>query len=258
MKLHANARTCPRSRRLLVARIEQGWSAAAAAAAAGVSERTARKWLAPWRAEGGEGLLDRSSRPRRSPRSTGAERVAAIIALRRLRMTAAEIGEVLSMPLSTVSLVLKRVGLGKRSRLAPLEPANRYQRERPGELVHVDVKKLGRIARPGHRVFGRSSQSGWQSRRFETGWEYLHVCVDVECPRFRRQRVVRQLLSFLVHFLVVDRREVVERGVQSEPVVEALDVVEDGCASFGAAAKVLAASRSFVDEAKKLSATALS
>ena len=178
MKLHANARTCPRSRRLLVARIEQGWSAAAAAAAAGVSERTARKWLARWRAEGGEGLLDRSSRPRRSPRSTGAERVAAIIALRRLRMTAAEIGEVLSMPLSTVSLVLKRVGLGKRSRLAPLEPANRYQRERPGELVHVDVKKLGRIARPGHRVFGRSSQSGWQSRRFETGWEYLHVCVD--------------------------------------------------------------------------------
>ena len=124
MKLHANARTCPRSRRLLVARIEQGWSAAAAAAAAGVSERTARKWLARWRAEGGEGLLDRSSRPRRSPRSTGAERVAAIIALRRLRMTAAEIGEVLSMPLSTVSLVLKRVGLGKRSRLAPLEPAN--------------------------------------------------------------------------------------------------------------------------------------
>ena len=148
MKLHANARTCPRSRRLLVARIEQGWSAAAAAAAAGVSERTARKWLARWRAEGGEGLLDRSSRPRRSPRSTGAERVAAIIALRRLRMTAAEIGEVLSMPLSTVSLVLKRVGLGKRSRLAPLEPANRYER------------RAARRARPRRRQEARHGSLG--------------------------------------------------------------------------------------------------
>jgi len=178
MKLHGNARTCPRSRRLLVARVEAGWSAAAAAAAAGVSERTARKWLARWRAEGELGLVDRSSRPLRSPRRTPPERVAAVVALRRLRMTAAEIAELLSMPLSTVSLLLKRVGLGRCSKLAPTEPANRYERSRPGELVHVDVKKLGRIARPGHRVFGRTSNRGWQRRRFDTGWEYLHVCVD--------------------------------------------------------------------------------
>jgi len=93
-------------------------------------------------------------------------------------MTAAEIAELLSMPLSTVSLILKRVGLGKRSRLAPAEPPNRYERRRPGELVHVDVKKLGRIARPGHRVFGHTSNPGWQQRRFNTGWEFLHVCID--------------------------------------------------------------------------------
>jgi transposase InsO family protein len=93
-------------------------------------------------------------------------------------MTAAEIAELLTMPLSTVSLILKRGGLGKRSSLTPLEPPNRYERERPGELVHVDVKKLGRIVRPGHRVFGRTSNPGWKRRRYYTGWEYLHVCVD--------------------------------------------------------------------------------
>jgi transposase InsO family protein len=178
MRLHANARTCPRSRRLLVARVEEGWSAGAAAVAAGVSKRTAYKWIARWRVEGSEGLLDRSSRPLRSPTRIGPDRVAAVVALRRLRMTASEIAEIMAMPLSTVSLVLKRVGLGKRSRLEPLEPANRYERKRPGELIHIDVKKLGRIARPGHRAFGRSSQAGWQRRQYRSGWEYLHVCVD--------------------------------------------------------------------------------
>jgi len=178
MTLHGNARTCPRSRRLLVERVERGWTVAAAASAAGVSERTVAKWVARWRADGASGLGDRSSAPLRIPHRTPPDRVAALVALRRLRMTAVEIGEVLSMPPSTVSAVLKRVGLGKRSRLAPPEPANRYQRQRPGELVHVDVKKLGRIARPGHRAFGRGSQAGWQRRAFRAGWEYLHVCVD--------------------------------------------------------------------------------
>jgi transposase InsO family protein len=174
MKLHGNARSCPHSRRLLVERIDAGWSVADGAAAAGVSVRTAAKWRARWRAEGEQGLLDRSSRPLRQPRRTSADRVEAVLRLRRLRMTATEIAEALRMALSTVSLILKRAGVGRRSRLEPLEPVNRYEHERPGELVHLDIKKLARFDRPGHRLLGRGRG------RFETGagYEYLHVCVD--------------------------------------------------------------------------------
>jgi transposase InsO family protein len=185
MKLHANARTCPNSRRLLVRRIEEeGWDVIPAAEAAGISERSARKWLARWRAEGEAGLLDRSSAPRRRPTRLSVDRLEAIEALRRLRMTAAEIAEVLGMALSTVSRWLKRIGLGRRGALAPPEPPNRYERRRPGELIHVDVKKLGRISSrgAGHRVVGnRRSQfkSGPdRDRRGATGWEFVHVCVD--------------------------------------------------------------------------------
>jgi transposase len=183
MKLHPRAQTCPNSRRLLVGRVEeQGWSVAAAAAAAGVTERTVYRWLARWRSEGDAGLFDRSSAPRRIPHRTSPERVQAIESLRRLRMTAAEIAELLGMALSTVSAVLKRIGLGKRSRLEPPEPPNRYQRRRPGELVHLDVKKLGRISAKGagHRVLGhRGSQFKVGPRRLgATGWEFVHVCVD--------------------------------------------------------------------------------
>jgi transposase len=138
---------------LLVRRVEaEGWSLAEAAAAAGVSERTAAKWRARYRAEGERGLLDRSSAPRRIPHRTPPERVRSIARLRRLRMTAAEIAEALAMPLSNVCAVLQRIGLGRLSRLAPPEPPNRYERRRAGELLHVDVKKLARIACPGHRV----------------------------------------------------------------------------------------------------------
>jgi transposase InsO family protein len=185
MKIHANARTCPNSRKLLVVRIEEeNWSLRSAAEAAGVSERTAAKWLARWRSEGEAGLLDRSSAPRRVPSRLPADRLEAIEALRRLRMTAAEIAEVLDMALSTVSRWLARIGLGKRSRLAPAEPPNRYERKRPGELIHVDVKKLGRISArgAGHRVTGhRKSQfkrGPEQDRKGATGWEFVHVCVD--------------------------------------------------------------------------------
>ncbi|HWC08489.1 MAG: hypothetical protein QOE75_1269 [Solirubrobacterales bacterium] len=182
MKLHANARTCPKSRRLLVDRLQGGWSLRSAAEAAGVSERTAAKWLTRWRAEGDAGLVDRSSAPRRSPSRLPADRLAAIEALRRLRMTAAEIAEVLGMALSTVSRWLQKIGLGKRSRLSPPEPPNRYERKRPGELIHVDVKKLGRISArgAGHRVTGnRKSQFKQGPKRLgATGWEFVHVCVD--------------------------------------------------------------------------------
>ncbi len=184
MKLHANARTCPKSRRLLVDRLEGGWSPRSAAEAAGVSERTAAKWLARWRNEGEAGLADRSSAPRHVPSRLPADRLEAIEALRRLRMTAAEIAEVLGMALSTVSRWLRRIGLGRRSALAPPEPPNRYERKRPGELIHVDVKKLGRISirGAGHRVTGnRRSQfelGRGDARRKATGWEFVHVCVD--------------------------------------------------------------------------------
>src|SRR5437588_5772170 len=174
MKLHGNARTCLHSRRLIVERVvEQGWTLTAAAEAAGVSVRTVSKWLVRFRADGVDGLLDRSSAPERVPLRTPEERVELIAALRRLRMTAAEIAETLSMPLSTVSAVLTRIGLGKLSRHEPAEHANRYERKRPGELLHIDVKKLGRIAGAGHRVTGdrRRQAKG-------IGWEYVHVCVD--------------------------------------------------------------------------------
>jgi transposase InsO family protein len=131
------------------------------------------------RAEGEAGLLDRSSAPRRVPSRLPADRVVAIEALRRLRMTAAEIAEALGMALSTVSRWLKRSGLGKRSSLSPPEPPNRYERKRPGELIHVDVKKLGRILRPGHRVTGNRRDRFTDARGYGVpGWEFVHVCVD--------------------------------------------------------------------------------
>jgi transposase InsO family protein len=174
MKLHANARTCPRSRLLAVERVErEGWTLAAAASAAGVSVRTVSKWRRRYREEGEPGLVDRCSAPASVPSRTGEARVAVIAALRRLRMSGAEIAEALGMPLSTVSGILTRIGLGKLWRLEPLEPPNRYEKTRPGELVHVDVKKLGRIGRPGHRVNGDR-----RSRSRGIGWEYVHVAID--------------------------------------------------------------------------------
>jgi transposase InsO family protein len=182
MKLHANHRTCPSSRRLICGRVlAEGWTLQQAAEAAGCSVRTAAKWVARYR-NGDRELIDRSSRPRRSPTRLPQARVEAIERLRRLRLTAAEIAEVLGLPLSTVSLWLKRIGLGKRSRLEPIEPPNRYERRHPGELVHVDIKQLGRIRGIGHRISGnRASQKRTRKQGRLTGvagWEYLHVIID--------------------------------------------------------------------------------
>jgi transposase InsO family protein len=180
MKLHANARLSLKGRELLVDRVEgAGWSLTQAAEAAGVSERTARKWLGRYRAEGAVGLLDRSSAPATVANRTDERRVQAIAALRRLRMTGAEIAEVLGMAVSTVSAVLTRIGMGKLGRLG-LEPAVRYERQRPGELLHIDVKKLGRIARPGHRVLGQQGRAakGYHRLRYDQGWEFVHIAID--------------------------------------------------------------------------------
>ena len=186
MKLHRNAALSWSGRRLLAVRVlEQGWTLTAAAAAGGVSVRCARKWVGRYKAAGEAGLVDRSSAPRRVANRTPAERVAVILKLRRLRMTAAEIAETLQMPLSTVSVVLRRNGVGKLGRIG-LEPAIRYERSRPGELVHIDVKKLGRIKggagkrwRDGMRKHYNSQHTDQAGRRHNTvGWECVHVAVD--------------------------------------------------------------------------------
>ena len=183
MKLHANAALSLTQRRRMVVRVvEHGWSLRKAAEAAEVSERTCSKWVERYRTEGETGLRDRSSAPHAIPHRTPADRVEVIAALRRLRMTGAEIAECLGMALSTVSAVLKRIGLGKLSRLEPPEPPNRYERRHPGELIHVDVKKLGVITGAGHRVTGRrdSQNANRRARRrgAPKGWEFVHVCVD--------------------------------------------------------------------------------
>jgi transposase InsO family protein len=183
MKLHGNAALSLNGRRRLVAMVlEQDRSIATAALAAGVSERTCSKWVARYRAEGELGLLDRSSAPGRVHNRTDDQLVALLASLRRLRFTAPELADLLELPVSTISGILKRIGLGKLGRLG-LEPAQRYQRQRPGELIHIDVKKLGRIhggagKRYGYRraVPKRADLSG--VRRRVTGWDAVHVAVD--------------------------------------------------------------------------------
>jgi transposase InsO family protein len=164
--------------------LEEGIALTEAAEAAGVSARTAGKWVRRYRTEGDAGLLDRSSAPHIVHNATPTERVEAIAALRRLRLTGPEIAEALEMATSTVSAVLKRIGLGKLSRLTPPEPIRRYERRRPGELIHIDVKKLGRIrGGAGHRMTGRRHYKPTRTdadghRRETTGWDYVHVAID--------------------------------------------------------------------------------
>ena len=186
MKLHRNAALSWRGRGELARRVlDDGWTLAAAAAAAGVSVRCARKWVGRYRLEGERGLADRSSAPRRVANRTEAARIEAILSLRRLRFTAAEIAETLAMPLSTVSGILTRAGLGRLGRLGVEQP-RRYERSRPGELVHIDIKKLGRIERgagkrwrDGQRQHYTGSYTDLAGkRRRRAGWEYVHVAVD--------------------------------------------------------------------------------
>jgi transposase InsO family protein len=178
MNLHPNAKTTPAGRWLLVQRIrKERWMAAEAAEAAGVSVRTAYKWLARYRDEGRAGLGDRRSRPRRIPRRTPDRVVRRVEKLRRRRMTSTEIASRTSLPLSTVSLLLRRLGLHRLSRLEPEQPVRRYERETPGELLHLDTKKLARIRRVGHRIHGDRSK-----RVYGAGWEFAHVCID-DCTR---------------------------------------------------------------------------
>ena len=176
MDIHKNARLTPLSRAELVRRVlVEGQTPKAVATAFGVCERTVRKWVARFRAEGPAGLMDRSSRPKRLYRPTAASLVDRIAALRRQRWTGRQIAAEVGVSPATVSRVLRRLGLNKLSALEPAEPIRRYQRERPGELIHIDIKKLGRFERPGHRVTGdRTGQSNTRG----IGWEFVHVCID--------------------------------------------------------------------------------
>src|SRR5213596_876452 len=185
MKLHANAALSWNGRRRLAVRVVlEGWTLAAAAEAGGVSVRCARKWVGRYRLEGELGLRDRSSAPKRVGNRTAEDRVEAIVKLRRLRFTAAEIAETLGMALSTVSGILTRSGMGRLGRIG-LEPAVRYERSRPGELVHIDVKKLGRIEggagwriHGGRKHYNRTYTDRDGKIRRSVGWEYVHIAVD--------------------------------------------------------------------------------
>jgi len=172
MNVHDNARLTPRGREVMVGRIERGWSVTRAAQASGVSARTGYRWLE--RRRRGEGLADRSSTPHSCPGRVPAERIAEIERLRRTRMTGPAIAAALGMARSTVGLILRRLGLGKLSALDPRPPVIRYERASPGEMIHLDTKKLGRFEIPGHRTTG-NRQAG-RTRR--AGWDFLHVCVD--------------------------------------------------------------------------------
>ena len=173
MEIHGNAGLLPRQRALMCRRVrEEGWTVAEAADAAGVSERTTYRWLKRW--DAGERMTDRSSRPKSMPTRTPAEIERIIEQLRRCRKTSTQIAAELAMPTSTVCAVLKRLELNRLWRLEPPEPPNRYCRRHAGELIHIEVKKLGKFNVPGHRVLGRGP--GRSNRR--VGWEFVHVAVD--------------------------------------------------------------------------------
>jgi len=189
MRLHANAAlSLIQRKKMVISVIAEHRPIAEVARTFSVSEPTARKWVRRFVAEGEAGLLDRSSAPRSSPQRTPAQRVEAILALRRLRFSGPEIAELLAMPHSTVGSVLHRAGLGKLGRIG-LEPANRYERERPGELIHVDVKKLGRIQggagkriHGGKRHFTPTLTDAAGRRRKTVGWDYVHIAIDDATP----------------------------------------------------------------------------
>ena len=241
MRLHANAALSWSGRRLLVERVlVDRWTLTAAAEAAGVSVRCARKWVGRYRLEGEQGLLDRSSAPRQVANKTPADRIGVIVLLRQLRMTAAEIAETLQMPLSTVSAVLRRQGMGKLGQIG-LEQPVRYERSRPGELIHIDVKKLGRIVggagkrvRGGsHSHYNRSYTDAAGRRRNTVGWEYVHVAVDdysrlayVEVLPDERGTTaagfLRRALAFFARYGIHVERVITDNGSAYRSVVHAL------------------------------------
>jgi transposase InsO family protein len=214
MNIHENARLTPSGRERLVQLVASGLTPKAVAQSTGVCVKTVRKWVARFQAEGAAGLRDRSSRPHTLHRPTSSVTVAAIEALRRQRFTGLQIARTLGVSPATVSRVLQRLGLNRIAALEPAEPVRRYERERPGDLIHIDIKKLGRFERPGHRITG--DRTG-QSKGRATGWEYLHLAVD-DHSRLAYSEILPNekrgsCLTFLVNALRFFRRHgvVIER-----------------------------------------------
>lgn len=187
MDIHKNARLTPRGREHMINMVLSGQTPKAVSEAVGVCPRTVRKWVERYQAEGLAGLLDRSSRPDKLRQPTPQATIDRIEALRRLRMTGKAIAAETGVSTATVSRVLKRLGLNRLSALEPAEPPRRYQRERPGELIHIDIKKLGRFDRTGHRITGK--KTGIASSR-GSGWEFVHVAID-DASRIAFSRIMK-------------------------------------------------------------------
>jgi transposase len=241
MNLYANAALSLKRRRELCRDVvERERTLTQAAEAAGVSVRCARKWVGRFRAEGDAGLRDRSSAPHRCPHRTGEKRVQAIAALRRLRFTGPEIAELLDMPLSTVSGILTRTGMGKLGRLG-LEPAVRYERDRPGELIHIDIKRLGRIQHgAGCRFTGPAARSKRPTRkdpfgvrRQTAGWECVHIAID-DCTRLAYAEVLpdqsrrtvigflRRAVAFFARYGITTERVLTDNGSAYRSAIHAI------------------------------------
>ena len=187
MDIHKNARLAPRGREHMVNMVLGGQTPKAVSEAVGVCPRTVRKWVERFQAEGLAGLQDRSSRPSRLRQPTPQATIDRIEALRRQRLTGKAIAAETGVSPATVSRVLKRLGLNRLSALEPAEPPRRYQRDRPGELIHIDIKKLGKFNRIGHRITGdRTGQSNSRG----IGWEFVHVAID-DASRIAFSRVMK-------------------------------------------------------------------
>ena len=214
MKAHKNARTTPHSRQVLIERIGQGLPAWQVAQDLGVSRQTVQKWLARARAEGHAGLQDRSSRPIHSPSALPKAKLERITSLRQQRLTATQIAQRLLLPRSTVARHLRRLGMGQLPPLHPPPPVVRYERQQPGELLHIDTKKPGRFQRLGHRVTGNRQQNSDGA-----GWDFLHVCVD-DASRLAYVEIHPDELRYTAtRFLIHALRFYREHGVQVERVM---------------------------------------
>jgi len=208
MNIHKNARTTPLSRALMIKRVlEQGWTVAGAAEAAGVSERTVYKWLTRYRAEGLAGLRDRASIAHRLPHALSSAWVTLIRTLRQGRLVAHAIAQQLKLARSTVSAVLARMGLGKLALLNPPAPAVRYEHRAPGDLLHLDIKKLGRFHSPGPAFSGCWRKAGG-------GWEYVPVAID-DCSRFAYAEVLPDQKRYTTaRFLIRALRAFQHQGIR--------------------------------------------
>lgn len=185
MDIHKNARLTPRGRAHMVNMVLGGQTPETVAKAVGVCPGTVRKWLRRFEREGLAGLEDRSSRPHTLRQPTPQETIDRIEALRRQRLPGKAIAVETGVSPATVSRILRKLGLNRLSALEPAEPPRRYQRDRPGELIHIDIKKLGKFNRAGHRVTGQRAGN----RNRGVGWEFVHVAID-DASRIAFSRVM--------------------------------------------------------------------